>query len=351
LVKAILLLSGGLDSTLAGKVLLEIGVEVEAISFVSPFCQCTPKSLGCPAAKRSAEQLGIDVQVIACGREYLEVVKHPRFGRGSGMNPCLDCRTYMFSRARTCMIERGADFIATGEVLGERPMSQRQEAMALIERESGLQGLIVRPLCAQLLEPSLPEKRGLVDRARLKAIRGRCRRPQMQLADELGLKDYLCPAGGCLLNDPEFSARFRDLLEHDPDFRLDDARLLRLGRHFRLPSGTKVVMGRREEENGALERAARPGDVLLVPTNVPGPSVLCQGSADESDVVLAARLLAAYTKTPDRVHVQATNGRTELLKGLPPLSREDASQWRVGDLAHRRVGDLAHRRVGARRRR
>ncbi len=337
--KAILLLSGGLDSTLAGKLLLEMGIEVEAINFVSPFCRCTPRSLGCPAGKWAAEQLGITVRVLACGPDYLEVVKHPRFGRGKRMNPCLDCRIYMFSRARTYMAERGADFVATGEVLGERPMSQHRQAMALIERESGLEGLIVRPLSAQLLPPSLPEKGGLVDRARLQAIRGRCRRPQMQLADELGIKDYLCPAGGCLLTDPEFSARFRDLLEHEPDFGMDDVHLLQLGRHFRLPSGTKVVVGRKQEENDAIERAAQPDDVLLVPMNVPGPSVLCRRSSLASDLALAAGLLAAYTKNPEGVHAGARDGRNGekcmAPKDLAPLSRDAAAQWRVG-ARHRR---------------
>jgi len=194
--KAILLLSGGLDSTLAGKLLLEMGIEVEAVNFTSPFCQCTPRSLGCSAAKRAAEQLGISVRVFACGADYLEVIKHPRFGRGSGMNPCLDCRIYMFSRARTYMAETGADFIATGEVLDERPMSQRRQAMEIIEYESGLSGFIVRPLCARLLPPSIPEQKGVVDRQKMKDFQGRRRRPQFDLASAFGLKDYLCPAGG-----------------------------------------------------------------------------------------------------------------------------------------------------------
>ncbi len=332
--KAILLLSGGLDSTLAGKLLLEMGVEVEAINFVSPFCRCTPRSLGCSAAKKAAEQLGITVSVFACDAEYLERVKHPKFGRGSGMNPCLDCRIHMFSRARAYMTERGADFVATGEVLGERPMSQRRRAMEIIERESGLAGLILRPLSAKLLSPSLSEQKGIVDREQLKAIQGRSRRPQFELANELGIKDYLCPAGGCLLTDREFSARLRDLLEHDPDFEMDDARLLRLGRHFRLPSGAKVVVGRNESENNAIERTAQIDDALLTPQTVPGPSVLCRNFSDSNDVILAAGLLSAYTKGGAGINIDVRdnqNGKRRWALGdVHPLSRSIVAQWWVG---------------------
>ena len=302
--KAILLLSGGLDSTLAGKLLLELGVEVEAVNFTSPFCQCSPKLLGCSAARLAAERLGIPVKVFGCGADYLDVIKRPRFGRGSGMNACIDCRVFMFSRARRYMTECGADFVATGEVLGERPMSQRRQAMELIERESGLQGLIVRPLSAKLLAPSKPEEDGLIDRERLHAIQGRRRLPQFDLARELGVKDYLCPAGGCLLTDKEFAARFRDLLAHEPEFGLSDARLLRFGRHFRLASGAKVVVGRDEAENQDIERLAREGDMLLILMTVPGPTVLCRGSRAEDDVALAAGLIGAYTKGGTTLDVQ-----------------------------------------------
>lgn len=329
--KAILLLSGGLDSTLAGKLLLDMGVEVEGLNFVSPFCQCTPKSLGCSAAKRSAEQLGIVVRVLACNEEYLESIKHPRFGRGRGVNACLDCRIHMFSRAREYMTECGADFIATGEVLGERPMSQRRQAMEIIERESGLDGLVVRPLCARLMPPSIPEQKGIIDREQLKSIQGRRRQPQMELASELGIKDYLCPAGGCLLTDSEFSARFRDLMEYKPDFGMSDARLLRMGRHFRLPSGVKVVVGRNESENNVIERSAKIDDVLLFPQIVPGPSVLCQKPSGMDDITLAAGLLATYTKGGAKVDIEVRDGQngedTQVLQGVEPLSKDITAPW------------------------
>ncbi len=328
--KAILLLSGGLDSTIAGKLLLDMGIEVEAINFVSPFCQCTPKSLGCSAAKRSAEQLGIDVRVFACDEDYLEKIKHPRFGRGSGMNPCLDCRIYIFSRAGAYMKESGADFLATGEVLGQRPMSQRRQAMEIIDRESGFEGFILRPLSAQLMPPTIPEQKGLVDRDELKAIQGRKRQPQMEMAEEFGIKDYLCAAGGCLLTDQDFSARLRDLLEYEPDFKMNDARLLRQGRHFRLPSGAKVVVGRNESENNVIERSTRTGDVLLTPQTIPGPSVLCRVPSSDDDIMLAAGLLATFTKGEAGVDIEVSgngDGKKRILKSVDPLSRSDVDQW------------------------
>ena len=337
--KAILLLSGGLDSTLAGKLLLEMGIEVEAVNFVSHFCRCTPQSFGCSAARKAAQQLGIDVRMFSCGEDYLEVVKHPRFGRGSGMNPCLDCRIYMFSRARTYMLARGADFVATGEVLGERPMSQRRQAMEIIERESGLAGLILRPLCAKLMSPTLPEREGIVDRDKLMEIRGRSRKPQIGLASKLGIRDYPCPAGGCLLNDPEFAARFRDLLEHEPDCEMDDARLLRFGRHFRLPSGAKVIVGRNETENDSIERAARLGDTILVPLGVPGPSVLCLKTSDAADIMTAAAFVAAYTKGGGELDVELRDGQKEkrVLEGVRPLDSAVAAQLWVGAARPRTV--------------
>ncbi len=339
--KAILLLSGGLDSTLAGKMLLDMGIEVEAVNFVSPFCQCTPKSMGCSAAKRSAEQLGIDVRVFSCDEDYLEKIKHPKFGRGSGMNPCLDCRIYIFSRAGAYMRESGADFLATGEVLGQRPMSQRRLAMETIDRESGFEGFIVRPLSAQLMPPSIPEQKGLVDRDKLKAIQGRKRQPQMEMATEFGIKDYLCAAGGCLLTDQEFSARLRDLLKYEPDCKMSDARLLRQGRHFRLPGGAKVVVGRNESENNVIERAARTGDVLLVPESVPGPSVLCRGASGDSDIMIAAGLLAAYTKGGTTVDIAVKNNQNgaedQILRNVKPLSESDAAQWWITTRKPRKV--------------
>ena len=332
--KAILLLSGGLDSTLAGKMLLDMGVEVEAVNYTSPFCRCSPKSLGCSAAQKSAGQLGISVKVFATGVEYLDVIKQPRFGRGRGMNPCLDCRVYIFSRAKEYMKERGADFIVTGEVLGERPMSQRRDAIELIERKSGLSGLILRPLSAKLFPPTIPEQEHLVDRNCLLAIQGRRRTPQFELAERLGITDFLCPGGGCLLTDLEFSARLKDLLEYNPEFGMKDANLLKYGRHFRLPSGSKAVVGRDESENDVIESFIRTGDVLLVPKDIPGPSVLCRGMVSSNDMCLSAGLAATYTKGGTIMDVEIkSSSRSEngqCIRNVEPLDKGTISKWHIG---------------------
>ena len=339
--KAVLLLSGGLDSTLAGKILLDLGVMVEAVNFTSPFCNCTAKGAGCSAARRAAEQLGVSVKVFACGREYLQVMKHPRFGRGRGMNACIDCRIYMFSRAREYMEKRGFDFVATGEVLGERPMSQSKAAMALIERESGLVGRIVRPLSAQHFPPSIPEQQGLIERSRLEGIQGRCRKPQLEMAQELGLADLPCPAGGCKLAQKEFAIKFSELLANEPGFGLHDAMLLRYGRHFRLPSGAKAVVGRREGENRILEGAAGMNDAVLVPKKVPGPSVLVRRYTSADDLRLAASILAAYTKNASTLEVIVRNGGVIGVDGwvetVVPMDRDVLETLKIGGDPSRRA--------------
>jgi tRNA-specific 2-thiouridylase len=208
--RAIALLSGGLDSTLAVKLILEQGIEVEAMNFVTPFCTCNRQ--GRCEAQHVADRFDLPVKVIGLVEEFFQVVRRPRYGYGSGMNPCLDCRILMFFRARERMEEVDAVFVFTSEVLGERPMSQRREAMRLIERESGLDGWLLRPLSARLLPPTIPEKEGLVDRDKLLAIEGRSRKPQMALAEQYHINDYSCPAGGCRLTDPGFARRMRDLV-------------------------------------------------------------------------------------------------------------------------------------------
>ena len=232
------------------------------------------------------------------------------------------------------MNSSGADFIATGEVLGERPMSQRRHAMELIERESGLLGLVLRPLSAKLFPPTRPEQEHLVDRNSLLAIQGRCRKPQFELAKKLGIKDYLCPAGGCLLTDPEFSARIKDLLEYDPEFGMKDANLLKYGRHFRLPSGSKAVVGRNEHENNVIEDLSLTEDLLLIPKDLPGPSVLCRGMVSSNDMYLAAGLVATYTKGGTIMDVEIKSSfqqkKGNSIRNVKPLDKNTISEWRIG---------------------
>ena len=295
MIKAIALLSGGLDSTLSTKLILEQGVEVVAVNFLTIFCNCTPRGKTCLVSKSAATKLGIKLKVFEVSKEYLEIVKNPKHGYGRNMNPCLDCRIFMFKRAGQYMRETGASFLITGEVLGERPMSQRREAMRIIEKESGLEGLILRPLTARLLDPTIPEKEGLINREKLLAIKGRSRRPQIELAEQLDINDYPCPAGGCLLTDPGFAGRIRDLKDHRPDFTLNDVQLLKIGRHFRLGPDTKLVVGRNEEENSRLENLAKDGDLRFYPTEIKGPTGIVRGVLGKNHILIVSRIIARYS--------------------------------------------------------
>lgn len=295
--KAVMLLSGGLDSTLAAKIMLGQGIDIEAINFVTAFCTCTKK--GCRhQASKVAEELGIKIRVKNITQEYLEVVKNPKHGYGSGLNPCIDCRIFTFKKAKEFMEEVGASFVVTGEVLGERPMSQRRDAIMIIERESGLKGLVLRPLSAKLFDPTVPEEMGIVDREKLLAISGRSRKPQIELARELGINDYPCPAGGCLLTDPEFSKRARDLLEHN-SFTLDNILLLKVGRHFRLSKACKVIVGRNESENEAILGLSREKDLLMNARDLPGPIGLLRGEPTGEDLNQALGIVARYSDKGD----------------------------------------------------
>lgn len=324
--KAVCLLSGGLDSILACRLILEQGVQVFGLNFVSPFCTCTSK--GCRhGARKAAESLGIPLKVVAKGEEYIRLIKKPRHGYGLAMNPCLDCRIFSFVQAKEYMKEIGSRFVFTGEVLGERPMSQHLRALRLIERESGLEGLVLRPLSAKLLEPTIPEKVGLVDREKLLAIQGRSRKPQIALAAHYGIKDYPCPAGGCLLTEKNFALRLKEAFTHNED-TLRDVKVLKVGRHFRLPSGRKVIVGRNELENRVLTNLAQSDDIIIEPVEVPGPVVVVWRGSGEEDIEVAARLCARYSdgKVLSRVKVRAG----VRVFDVTPLEEEKIQAFRVG---------------------
>lgn len=293
--KAIALLSGGLDSTLAVKMLIDQGVEVVALNFTSAFCTCTSRARresGCAhEAVRVGRDLGVEVKLLPKGKDYLEVVRRPRFGRGSGMNPCIDCRIYMLRKAAAMMDDLGASFLVTGEVLGQRPMSQHRQAIELIEREAGLRGKILRPLSALEFDPTDAEREGVVDRAKLLGITGRSRRPQMALALGLSIADYPCPAGGCLLTDKNFSERLRDAYNHIPgELDAREMELLKIGRHFRLSSGAKAVLGHDQAENERISVVAPAHYARLAPIDFPGPSAVVAGGPDDLAAVAAAIL-------------------------------------------------------------
>lgn len=295
--KALALLSGGLDSTLAVKVMLDQGIEVEALNFTSPFCTCTGKNSGCKSeAVRVAAEFNIPIKVIHKGLDYLEIVRHPSHGYGKGVNPCIDCRIYLLRKAKEYMAESRADFVITGEVLGQRPMSQRRDTLRIIERESGLEGLLLRPLSAKHFSPTIPEKNGWVDREKLLAIQGRSRKVQIQLADELDVKNYPCPAGGCMLTETSFAPKVRDLFAHSDPLNLRDFRLLKIGRHFRIGPKTKVIIGQDDAVNTLLENNVEQGEVQLRWIDGGSPLGVVTGYIDNTMIDVAARLILRYTR-------------------------------------------------------
>lgn len=306
--KAIALLSGGLDSTLAVRLILDQGIDVHALSAVTPFCTCNRE--GQCEAKRVADELDIPLRMVGFTEELFQVLRHPKHGFGSGMNPCIDCRILLFTSAREALQEIGAEFVFTGEVLGQRPMSQHLRAMNTIDRESGLEGLVLRPLSAKLLAPTIPEIKGIVAREKLLAIQGRSRKPQMALAEQFGIADYPCPAGGCRLTEPNFARRMRDLVKHKIDFDLNDVNLLKIGRHFRLSPRSKAIVGRNDQENQRIRKLARRGELLFEVQGWGSPLTVLRGSDGACAIQKAAALTARYSDSPDR-EVRVSYGPAE----------------------------------------
>jgi len=317
--KAIAMISGGLDSTLAVALVRRQGIEVKAVNFYTGLCitETQRRKGGRPdgtipenEALRAAAQLEVDVEYVdISGSGYFDMLVQPRWGYGANANPCVDCRVFMMRKAREIMLAEGADFVFTGEVLGQRPKSQRRDTLRIIERESGLDGRLLRPLSAKLLEPTLPEREGIVDRERLLDISGRSRKRQMELARELGIAGWPQPAGGCCyLTDESFAEKFFDLLDSREAagaarrIDRDDVVLLSTGRHFRLSPRALLVVGRTEVENVLLERYVG-GRARVEARGVLGPVALVEGVPTWEERVLACRIVARYGKGKDQPSV------------------------------------------------
>jgi hypothetical protein len=326
-VKALSLLSGGLDSILATELILNQGIDVEAVNFVSPFCLC--KKGGCGAVE-AAKQLGVPLKVVSVGNEYLKMVRKPKHGYGRNMNPCIDCRIFMIKKAKKYAKEIGAAFIFTGEVLDERPMSQHFKAMKIVEEGSGLKGRLLRPLSARLLPETVIEKKGLVKRDKLLDIRGRSRKPQIKLAKEFNIADYPCPAGGCLLTYKEFANKLRDLFRHRKRCSMLDVALLKVGRHFRFGEN-KIIVGRNEAENKILTAKRMRYDYYFEVPDVGSPITVLQGLKNKKAIQMAAALTAFYSDAKsDRVTVNF--GRESLDKSITVSvpSRAEVESFRIG---------------------
>ena len=343
-VKAVALLSGGLDSTLAVKMLREQGVEVHALNFNTGFCLTDHarkirkngdmKKLRNEALRAGAD-LDVEVEIVDISQEYLEILTKPKHGYGSGANPCIDCRTFMLKKAREHMEAIGADFVATGEVLGQRPMSQMRPTMDLIEREAGLKGKLLRPLSAKHLPPTQAEQAGLIDREQLGDVRGRSRAGQMSLAEKLKITDYPQPAGGCcFLTDENYAVKFHDFMAHWDGLRelkIEDFLILKVGRHFRLHDGLRCIVGRMEGENAFLAHFGA-GHWLLTTPDVPGPNTWVDGEPTDLELETMARLTVRYSDCPEGETTPVTALRDEdsrTLDAVPRMPEAELEQLRI----------------------
>ncbi|HZK39994.1 MAG TPA: tRNA 4-thiouridine(8) synthase ThiI [Atribacterota bacterium] len=328
-IKAVALFSGGLDSILAVKLIEEQGIKVKGVNFKTPF-------FGPDKTFLAAKSLDMDLEIIDITQELLEILRNPKHGLGKNMNPCIDCHTLMIKKAGEYMAKIGASFILSGEVLGERPMSQNRNSLSIIERESGFEGRILRPLSALLLAETIPEKEGLVDRNKLLNISGRSRKRQMELAIKMEIEDYPSPAGGCKLTEPAFSKRLRDLFTQGV-FSLEDIELLKLGRHFRLSTNVKLVVGRNKEENEKIKEFSQEGDFLFKAKNLKGPVSLLKGVCQVNDgfidksCQITARYCDRNEEENEEVNINCYSKSKELVRTtkVKPLTEDELEILRV----------------------
>lgn len=343
-IKALSLFSGGLDSILATRVVMEQGIKVEAIQFVTPFFNYDILDDIEAHKLKMMAQYGIKVEVEDISSGYLQLLHNPVHGFGKNFNPCIDCKIMMFSRAKQLLKDKGASFLISGEVLGQRPMSQRRDTMNVIERDSGTRSILLRPLCAQLMNETEAEAEGWVDRRKLLRMCGRSRSPQIALAAKYGITDFPSPAGGCILADPILSKRIAQLYSSESvlktaEIAVPDIRVLLVGRQFILPGGGWLIVGRDEKDNIKLEKLAQAEDAVLLMEDWPGPLAVLKKAGSqypdreklEKDIQLAASLVVRYArKLPENTNtgeVTCTHGTNRRVILAEPLADDIFREW------------------------
>ncbi|KIM10146.1 MAG: ATP-binding protein [Sulfuricurvum sp. PC08-66] len=324
--KAIALFSGGLDSTLAMKLIIDQGIEVVACNINTGFGGTKDRLAH---MQSMCAQVGAKLRTVDIQHEYVqEVLFDPVYGYGKHFNPCIDCHAKMFAVAKRLMAEEGADFLISGEVLGQRPMSQNGDALKTVLHAGDVEGILVRPMSAKLLPPTIPQQQGLIDIDKLEGISGRTRDRQIEMARAYGLVDFESPGGGCLLTDEFFAKKMRDFIAHDT-FEVADIPVLKWGRHFRLPEGAKLVMGRNHEENEKLVAIENPKYLRITTGAIPGPTSLLSRSASEADKALALQLILVYAKTQPHVRYTLDIEGNEPIETTPYISKEAAQRFFV----------------------
>ncbi len=339
-IKALALLSGGLDSTLAAKIVKEQGIQVEGINFSTGFCIelhhknfRKRKNYIENSVLRAGELLDISVNLIDISNEYLNILLNPKYGYGTNVNPCIDCRILMLKKAKNMMNEISAQFIVTGEVVGQRPMTQFRNTLYLIEKQSGLKRLILRPLSAKLLPITIPESNGWIVRDKLFDISGRSRKEQIKLAQQMGIKEFSQPAGGCcFLTDPNFAKRFRDLIKYrgKENVTFEILNLLKVGRHFRISDKTKIIVGRNEAENMYIE-CFSDGFIKLKTVDIPGPFTIIDGSPDDNEINIIASIVALYSdgKDEDSVKIEFIKNEKKKIIEVKPLDKNLLDKFKI----------------------
>ena len=325
-VKAISLVSGGLDSAIATKLVMDQGIDCIIVYFSFPFWTGDNNEKSYP--EKIAMELNVTYKSVKIGEDFFEIIKNPKHGYGKGINPCIDCKIYMLSKAKKLMQELDAQFIITGEVVGQRPMSQHKKALEIIEKKSGLQGKILRPLSAWLLDPTEPEKKGIINRDKLLSISGKSRKKQIDLSKKLNINEYAAPAGGCLLTEKVFSVKVKDLFKHKKNIKIEDIFLLKLGRHFRFYDN-KIIVGRDKNDNKELELRMNSFDYIFEVPNYGSPITLLQGKKSKEAILFAAQLTAFYSKCNNKSICVKYGKSLENEITVKSLSKEEADKYNL----------------------